>query len=61
MHPTLMQEVARYRQADMRREAARARHAHQVSLESKSDEAPQRARLSLRRRAVSFGRPVLGH
>lgn len=60
MHPTLMQEVARYRQADMRREAARARQAHQLSIESKSDEAPQRGRLHLRRRAISFGRPVLG-
>ena len=33
MHPTLMQEVAGYRQADMLREAERARLAHQVSLE----------------------------
>ncbi len=34
MHPTLMQEIARYRQADMLREAERARLAHEVSLDS---------------------------
>jgi hypothetical protein len=34
MHPTLMQEIARYRQADMLREAERARLAHEVSLGS---------------------------
>ena len=32
MHPTLMHEIARYRQADLLREAERARLAHQASL-----------------------------
>jgi hypothetical protein len=31
MHPTLMHEIARYRQADLLREAERARLAHQAS------------------------------
>jgi hypothetical protein len=33
MHPTLMREIARYRQADMIREAERARLAHEASAE----------------------------
>jgi hypothetical protein len=33
MHPTLMREIARYRQADMIREAERARLAHEASSE----------------------------
>lgn len=33
MHPTLMHEVARYRQADMLREAERARLAQEASAE----------------------------
>ena len=61
MHPTLNHEIARYRQADMRRAAEHARLAHRLSLESKPDEPRQRVRLfHLRRRAISFGRPVLG-
>ncbi len=33
MHPTLMHEIARYRQADMLREAERARLAHEASAD----------------------------
>ena len=33
MHPTLMREIARYRQADLIREAERARLAHEASAE----------------------------
>ena len=36
MHPTLMHEIARYRQADLLREAERARLAHQASTEGGS-------------------------
>ena len=39
VHPTLMHEIARYRQADMLREAERARLAHQASTEAE-DPAP---------------------
>jgi hypothetical protein len=49
MHPTLMQEVARYRQADMLREADRARLADRMS--SERDEPKRRLRLRLRKRA----------
>ena len=59
MHPTLMQEIARYRQADMLREAEQARLAHQVS--AASDEQPRGwFNTSWRRRTVA-GRPALGH
>ena len=34
MHPSLLHEIARYRQADMLREAERARLAHEVSMAS---------------------------
>ena len=40
MHPTLMHEIARYRQADMLREAERARLAHQASTETGKHPAP---------------------
>jgi hypothetical protein len=57
MHPTLMQEIARYRQADMLREAERARLAHEVSLASD----PPRRWLRLPRLGiVGFRRPALG-
>ncbi|MGZ8782957.1 MAG: hypothetical protein ACXWZB_05610 [Gaiellaceae bacterium] len=56
MHPTLMHEIARYRQADMLREAERARLAQQVSLDG--DET--RRRFRLRRRERSVFRPALG-
>jgi hypothetical protein len=36
MHPTLRYEIERYRQADMLREAERARLAHQASTENRS-------------------------
>ena len=55
MHPTLMYEIARYRQADMLREAERARLAH---LATASDE--PRRRFRLRRRTRASLRPVLG-
>ena len=59
MHPTLMQEIARYRQADMLREAERARLAHQVSIAS--DRPRRRLRLRLPRIAFSgHGRPAFG-
>jgi hypothetical protein len=46
-----MQEIARYRQADMLREAERARLAHEVSSERASVEADTpRRRFRLRRR-----------
>jgi hypothetical protein len=57
MHPHLMQEIAQYRQADMLREAERARLAHEISVNS---DRPRR-RLRLPRFAtVGFGRPALG-
>jgi hypothetical protein len=56
MHPTLMYEIARYRQADMLREAERARLAHEVSVAS---DTPKR-RTRLRRRALPFFKPALG-
>jgi hypothetical protein len=34
MHPSLMQEIARYRQSDLIREAERVRLAHEVSMAS---------------------------
>lgn len=59
MHPTLMHEIARYRQADMLREAERSRLAHLASVEA--DE-PRRWRLSLRLRRVRTAfRPLFGH
>jgi hypothetical protein len=58
MHPTLLQEIARYRQADMLREAERARLAHEVSSRAsvKSDE--PRRRFRLRRRERPAYRPA---
>jgi len=61
MHPTLMHDIARYRQADMIREAHRARLAHAATLEQ--DVQPRRAlNLSWLRResAARFCRPILG-
>jgi hypothetical protein len=34
MHPSLLHEIARYRQADLLREAERARLAHEASMTS---------------------------
>jgi hypothetical protein len=58
MHPTLLQEIARYRQADLLREAERARIAHEVSMAS--DRPRRRFRLP---RLATLGqrRPALGH
>ena len=56
MHPTLMHEIARYRQVDMLREAERARLAHLASLASDKP----RGRFRLRRRSRSSLRPALG-
>lgn len=60
MHPNLIQDIARYRQADMLREAERARLASLVS--AAADERPHR-RLRLRRRTIVLPsvRPVLDH
>jgi hypothetical protein len=58
MHPTLMHEIARYRQADMLREAERARLAHEAS--QAADDTPRR-RPRLRRRALPFFKPGTAH
>ena len=59
MHPTLMHEIARYRQADMLREAERTRRAHEVNT---AFDTPQR-RFSLLGRTegvvLVLGRTVL--
>lgn len=57
MHPTLMHEIARYRQADMLREVERTRRAHEVST---AFDTPRR-RFSLLGRAegVVLGRTVV--
>jgi hypothetical protein len=58
MHPNLLQDIARHRQADMLREAERARLAAAVS--EAASERPYR-RLRLRRRVIALPsiRPVL--
>ncbi len=56
MHPTLMQDIARYRQADLLREAERARLAHLASLAS---DGPRR-RFRFRLRNCTSLRPALG-
>ena len=56
MHPTLMHEIARYRQADLLREAEQARLAKLASLAS---DAPRR-RFWLHRRIRASLRPALG-
>jgi hypothetical protein len=53
-----MQEVARYRQADLLREAQRARLAHYASLAA--DEPPRRFRFRLRRPVAGFAQPLPG-
>lgn len=57
MHPILMHEIARYRQADLLREAERARLAH---LASAASDEPRR-RFRLRRRTRLAFRPVVDH
>jgi hypothetical protein len=54
MHPTLMQEIGRYRQADMLREAERARLAHEAS----ADVETKTRRRWLRRRERPVFRPA---
>ena len=53
MHPTLMHEIARYRQADLLREAERARLAAEVS-----DKPYETRRRWLRRRERPVFRPA---
>ena len=55
MHPTLIHEIARYRQADMIREAERARLAHEAS----SDREGIRRRWPRRRGRMAF-KPAFG-
>ena len=55
MHPTLMHEIARYRQADLLREAERARLAAEVS-----DKPNETRRRWLRRRERPAFTPALG-
>lgn len=56
MHPTLMHEIARYRQADMLREAERARLAHEASVATDGT----RRRFRLRRRERTAFKPAFG-
>ena len=56
MHPTLMHEIARYRQADMLREAERARLAHEAT----GTDVEKTRRRWLRRRERTVLRPALG-
>ena len=55
MHPMLRYEIARYRQADMLREAERARLAHLASTEETDSR-----RSWLRRRERTAFRPAFG-
>ena len=50
MHPTLMHEISRYRQADLLREAERARLAHEASADV--DKGTRRRWLRRRERPV---------
>ncbi|MDX6439703.1 MAG: hypothetical protein QOF45_2286 [Gaiellaceae bacterium] len=60
MHPTLMHEIARYRQADMLREAQRARLAHEFREAAAADRPRRRFWLRRRREAAATARPVFG-
>jgi hypothetical protein len=55
MHPTLMHEIARYRQADLLREAERARLAHEASADGEKNR-----RRWLRRRERPALTPAFG-
>jgi hypothetical protein len=55
MHPTLMHEISRYRQADLLREAERARLAHEAS----SNRTETRRRWLRRRERWAF-KPAFG-
>lgn len=67
MHPSLNHDIARCRQADMHREAARARRAHEVSVAAERRSVAQPvAPLNLtwlRRHPANrdLVRPILGH
>ena len=56
MHPTLMHEIARYRQADMLREAERARLAHRGQHSTRRST----RRRWLRRRERTAFKPAFG-
>jgi hypothetical protein len=59
MHPSLLHEIARYRQADLLREAERARFAHELSVGS-DGRRRRRFRLWRRGEAAAFPRPAYG-
>lgn len=56
MHPTLLHEIARYRQADLLLEAERARIAHEASVAADGT----RRRFRLRSRTRKAFRPAYG-
>ena len=56
MHPTLMHEIARYRQADLLREAEQERLAHEVKMASYRPQ--RRFRLLNRTKETVLGWPV---
>jgi hypothetical protein len=57
MHPTLMHEIARYRQGDLLREAERARLAHLASTAAEES----RRGFRLRRRTRPAFRPAVDY
>lgn len=61
MHPLLKHEIARYRQVDMLREAARERLAHELVQARKEEEEEPRSRFrfALRRRVRPAYKPAL--
>lgn len=68
MYQSLNHDIARYRQADMHREAARARLAHEVSVAAVERRRVERPLTPLqltwlRRHPANrgLGRPILGH
>ena len=56
MHPTLMHEISRYRQADLLREAERARLAHEATAGGQ-----ETRRRWLRRRERPSFKPAFGN
>jgi hypothetical protein len=56
MHPTLMHEIARYRQADLLRDAEQERLAHEVRMASYRPQ--RRFRLLNRSKGAVLGWPV---
>lgn len=59
MHPLLKHEIARYRQVDMLREAARERLAHELVQARKEEQPRSRFRFALRRRVRPAYKPAL--